>query len=174
MTKTLRDKFEHLFDGRTLHFHAQDLKPETKAKLLEYLKPLGFTQSTFYLRFFDKGFDPWELHGIEQVRRTFATAHQHELLTNEVDDTVSGKGRGSEKGYAAILMLKTEDNDGSFYEALRHASLIGVFQDYMKELGMSRNTVLTRFTSENWKDWELRGLRNILSDFIKIYGDQDS
>ena len=169
MTKTLRDKFNHLLDGRTLHFQTSDLSPETKTKLLDYLKPMGFTQSTFYLRFFDKGFDQWEIHGIEQVRRTFAANHKKELLTNKADGTVS---ESEEKGYAAVLMLNMDDNDGSFYTALRHASLIGVFQEYMKELGMGRNTVLTRFTAENWKLWELRGLKNILKDFIDQYGEQ--
>ena len=40
-----------------------DISADEKKNLAEFLSDKGFTISTFYLRFFQKGFDAWEIQG---------------------------------------------------------------------------------------------------------------
>ena len=74
MTK-LKDKFTRLFSGQIQHLDSIDLNPKTKTKLYLSLKPHGLTQSTFYLRLFNKGFSAWEIHGIHNIKKTFIRTH---------------------------------------------------------------------------------------------------
>lgn len=45
-----------------------DISVEEKKNLAEFLSDKGFTISTFYLRFFQKGFDAWEIQGIKTAK----------------------------------------------------------------------------------------------------------
>lgn len=154
MTK-LRNKFDRLFTGHIRHFYSEDLKPKTKTKLYQALKPYGLTQSTFYLRLFDKGFSPWEIYGIKQVKTTFIKTHEREL-------------RAANEG-----SIRFKDNDGAFYEALRKTELITVFKSYMFELGMSLNTTQARFSKDNWKPWEQKGLKFLVTQFLDRYNEEE-
>ena len=153
MTK-LKDKFNRLFSGQIQHLDSEDLKPKTKTKLYQALKPYGLTQSTFYLRLFDKGFSPWEIYGIKQVKTTFIKTHEKEL-------------RAANEG-----SIRFRNNDGSFYEALRKAELITVFKSYMFELGMSLNTTTQRFSTDNWKSWEQKGMKSLVEQFLERYDEE--
>ena len=154
MTK-LKDKFNRLFSGRYQHLDSIDLKPKTKTKLYLSLKPYGLTQSTFYLRLFNKGFSAWEIHGINHIKKTFIRAHEKEL-------------RAANEG-----SITFRNNDGSFYEALRKAELITVFKSYMFELGMSLNTTTQRFSSDNWKPWEVKGIQMLIEQFLERYDEEE-
>ena len=48
-----------------------DLTAEDKNALYAALEKKGFTLSTFYLRFFQKGFSEWEIEGIDECKRQF-------------------------------------------------------------------------------------------------------
>ena len=39
------------------------------------------------------------------------------------------------------------------------------FFSYMEERGMSRTTIIKRFTADDWKPWEQEGIRTLLEAF---------
>lgn len=47
-----------------------DISADEKKNLAEFLSAKGFTISTFYLRFFQKGFDAWEILGIKNCKNS--------------------------------------------------------------------------------------------------------
>jgi len=150
MDKSVNDKFRDLFDDKIHCFSRTDLKPKLKKLLYHALKPYGMSLSTFYLRFFAKGFKTWEIHGIQSIKKSFISAHRRELLRQGI-------------------VIDARRTDGSFYAGLQQARLVGIFTSYMYELGMSQNTAYTRFTKEKWKPWEIRGLKNIIIKFLETY-----
>jgi hypothetical protein len=154
MTK-LSDKFDRLFSGKVQHFSSDEIKPKTKTKIFYALRPYGLTKSTFYLRLFDKGFSPWEIYGIRHIKNTFIDAHRTELR----------RANGGS--------IQFRDNNGDFFRLLRNAELITVFKDYMLELGMSPNTTTARFSIDNWKPWEKRGLKDIITRFLERYDEDE-
>ena len=153
MTK-LKDKFNRLFSGQIQHLDSSDLTAKTKTRLYLSLKPHGMTQSTFYLRLFNRGFEAWEIHGIHNIKKTFIRTHEKEL-------------RAANEG-----SIRFRNNDGSFYEALRKAELITVFKAYMFELGMSLNTTTQRFSTDNWKSWEQKGIKSLVEQFLERYDEE--
>jgi hypothetical protein len=44
----------------------------------------------------------------------------------------------------------------------------------MLELGMSPNTTTARFSIDNWKVWEKRGLKDIIIRFLERYDEDES
>ena len=115
-----------------------DLTPDEKKQLYAFLTAQGMTQSTAYARFFERGFDEWELRGIDAIKRDFCDRH----ALNHLRQTGEG-----------------------FYSALTGPGQKTALLNLMSELGMEhRNTVSTRFDADNWKPWERRGLRDLLTD----------
>lgn len=138
-----------------------DISVDDKKALLEFMAPKGFTQSTFYLRFMQKGFDPWEIEGVKKCKRQFLDIPQVAealLKVSPVDDAEA-------KGYFYTLAMG--DKPGLFYQSLQkaNAGLCNKFIEFMTERGMSGGTVIKRFTSEQWKPWELEGIRSLLETF---------
>lgn len=135
-----------------------DLTPEEKAELYSLMERLGMSQSTSYLRFFSKGFDLWEISGITKIKSDYLNSVKAELVKSEPE------GRPGDRGYAYVLALDT-DTPGRFYAAIKEANLVANFKEYMSGLGMSFNTTWTRFSEDNWKEWELYGIASVIEQF---------
>lgn len=142
-----------------------DVSPEEKKVLAEFLSAKGFTSSTFYLRFFQKGFDAWEIQGINDIKSQFlAIPEVGKLLLEYVERDALGKEIG-DKGY--LYTLAKSDKPGIFYTCLKKAGggLCMKLYSYMEERGMSRTTIIKRFSTDDWKPWEQEGIKNLLQQF---------
>lgn len=139
-----------------------DISVEEKKNLAEFLSDKGFTTSTFYLRFFQKGFDDWEIQGIMDCKKQFlAIPEVGKLLAEYVETDALGNEIGK-KGY--LTELAKSEEPGVFYSCLKKvdSGLCMKFFAYMEEKGMSRTTIIKRFTSDDWKPWEQEGIRTLL------------
>lgn len=116
---------------------AQDLTADEKKELYDLFGLYGMSLSTAYLRIFDKGFDEWEIQGVDEIKREFIANNDMQHLS------------GVEK---------------NFYSSLPFMSgMKGKLVNLMAELGMEhRNTVVKRFDSDDWKPWERYGIRAVL------------
>lgn len=145
--------------------NAKDISVEEKKSLSDFMQAKGFSVATFYLRFFKNGFSVWEIIGINECKKQFlAMPEVSELLLSYVGDEEQGADKG-DKGY--LYTLVKSDKVGAFYESLRRANtgLCKKFFDFMNERGMSTGTVIKRFTTDNWKEWESNGIKNCLCQF---------
>lgn len=139
---------------------AKDISVEEKKLLSDFMQTKGFSVATFYLRFFKNGFSVWEIIGINECKKQFlATPEIAELLLSYAGDD---KG---DKGY--LYTLAKSDKAGVFYDCLKRANtgLCKKFFDFMNERGMSTGTVIKRFSTDNWKEWEANGIKHCLSQF---------
>jgi len=145
----------------------KDISAEEKKLLGEFLATKGFTNSTFYLRFFQKGFSEWEIIGIEKCKEQFLDMKEvSEVLLNYEDANASDKDHG-DKGYLYTLARSPEP--GVFYDCLRKTknSLCSKFWTFMLQKGMCTNTVLKRFNIGDWKPWEQVGIKALLEEYMK-------
>lgn len=122
------------------HLEPTDLTPDEKKQLNDLMASNGMSGSTAYVRFFDKGFDEWELRGIDQIKREFCDRYALNNLRN------TGEG---------------------FYSALAgNHGLKTALLNQMTIYGMEhRRTVEKRFDSDDWKPWERIGIRALISNF---------
>ena len=158
MTKKVTD----IFSKPRSFLGADDITVEEKKKLAVFTQHYGFTLSTFYLRFCQKGFEQWELDGINKCKKQFLdTKEVSEILLQSVPED----GDDGDRGY--LYTLAMSDQEGSFYNSLRLANAGSCvrFFDFMNERGMSPATVVKRFTSDRWKPWEFIGIKNLLQNF---------
>lgn len=142
-----------------------DLSVEDKKALYVVLAKKGFTLSTFYLRFFQKGFSKWEIEGINECKHQFLLLPDvSQLLLDYVGEDDPQMVNG-DKGY--LYTLAQSDEPGLFYSCLKRANagMCNKFIAYMNERGMSAATVIKRFTVENWKPWEQEGILSILASY---------
>lgn len=142
-----------------------DLSVEDKKALYVVLAKKGFTLSTFYLRFFQKGFSKWEIEGINECKRQFLLLPDvSQLLLDYVGEDDPQMVNG-DKGN--LYTLAQSDEPGLFYSCLKRANagMCNKFIAYMNERGMSAATVIKRFIVENWKPWEQEGIRSILASY---------
>lgn len=139
-----------------------DISADEKKNLAEFLSAKGFTISTFYLRFFQKGFDAWEILGIKNCKKQFLAIQEVANLLSEYVETDALGNEIGKKGYLTEA-AKSED-PGVFYTCLKKASsgLCMKFFAFMEERGMSRTTIIKRFTADDWKPWEQEGIRALL------------
>ena len=139
-----------------------DISADEKKNLAEFLSYKGFTISTFYLRFFQKGFDAWEIQGIKNCKKQFlAIPEVANLLSGYVETDALGNEIGK-KGY--LVEAAQTDEPGVFYTCLKKANngLCMKFFAFMEERGMSRTTIIKRFTADDWKPGEQEGLMALL------------
>ena len=143
----------------------KDISVEEKKSLSDFMQTKGFSVATFYLRFFKNGFSVWEIIGINECKKQFlAMSEIAELLLSYAGDEAQGDDKG-DKGY--LYNLAKSDKAGVFYDCLKRANtgLCKKFFDFMNERGMSTGTVIKRFTTDNWKEWETNGIKSCLSQF---------
>lgn len=164
MTKEIIEKITQ----NNTPLEVNDISVEEKKNLAEFLSAKGFTASTFYLRFFQKGFDTWEFQGINDCKKQFlAISEVGELLTEYVETDALGNEIGK-KGYLAELAKS--DEPGMFYTCLKKVNngLCMKFFTYMEERGMSRTTIIKRFSGDDWKPWEQEGIKSLLQQFMNL------
>ena len=120
--------------------------PVSEKKILQdKLAEMGFSQPTFYLRFFQKGFSEWELSGIRHMKNQFLRLIKEQNISTGNINT-----------------------DDTFYESLGQTKgLRNMFISFMQERGMSAATVIKRFTIESWRPWEQEGIRAVLEPFVE-------
>lgn len=137
-----------------------DLTPEQKRALTAIMVKNGATGGFTYDRFFQKGFLPWELEGISNIKREFLKAHEREMLDQPESDP----------GYSFALSI--DDSKGGFYRAIGQTKgLITKLKEYMSDRGMkSPVTVINRFNADDWKPYEVRGVADIIKEFMDSYG----
>ena len=145
-----------------------DLTAEDKNALYAALEKKGFTLSTFYLRFFQKGFSEWEIEGIDECKRQFLLLPNVAQQLLDFVDNDDLQMEAGDKGY--LYILAQSDEPGIFYSCLKRvkAGMCNKFIAFMNERGMSAATVIKRFTTDNWKPWEKEGIRNILNSYYNI------
>ena len=139
-----------------------DTSADEKKNLAEFLSAKGFTISTFYLRLFQKGFDAWEILGIKNCKKQFLAIPEIANLLSEYVETDALGNEIGKKGYLTEAVKSEEP--GVFYTCLKKASsgLCMKFFAFMEERGMSRTTIIKRFTADDWKPWEQEGIRALL------------
>lgn len=142
-----------------------DISAEEKRNLAEFLSDKGFTISTFYLRFFQKGFDAWEIQGIKNCKKQFLAIPEVANLLSEYVETDALGNEIGKKGY--LVEAAKSEEPGVFYTCLKKANngLCMKFFAFMEERGMSRTTIIKRFTADDWKPWEQEGIRTLLEAF---------
>ena len=118
-----------------------DLTADEKKHLYAVLEGMGMSMSTAYQRLFNKGFDEWELQGIDRIKRDFIAENNLPQLE-----------RVGEGFYSALPMMS-----GMKTELVNKLAQLGIEH---------RNTVDKRFDADDWKPWEHRGIRDILTEFF--------
>lgn len=136
-----------------------DLSPDEKKALFALMVQYGASNGFAYDRFFQKGFQPWELDGIDAIKSDFLKAHEKEMMESEDADGT--------KGYAFALSL--DNSDGGFWRAIGQVpGLITAFKNIMHEKGMMSDvTIIKRFNADDWKPYERCGVRKIISDYVQ-------
>lgn len=136
------------------HLVCDDLTPNQKKLLWEVMARYGALQSFAYDRFFKEGFLAWELKGIDQIKRDFLAEHRGEMFPDGVD---------------ADKLPSEEDmisGAGVFYRVLGMTfGMKKVFTEYMNGLGMGSNSVLNKFSTDDWKAYERVGIMAVMEEF---------
>lgn len=150
--------FSKIISGKG-HLSVDDLSPDEKKRLSALMSDFGATAGFTYDRFFQKGFRRWELEGIRKIKSDFLKQHEKEMLESVDDD--------GDKGYAFALSL--DNSKGGFYKAIGEVKgLRSRFLETMKDKGMgSPNTIISRFSEDNWKPYEEQGIENIINQYCK-------
>lgn len=157
MTKNIWKK---ILDGGTLS--ATDITPEEKKRLYALFEGYGMPKSTCYNRFFDKGFCKWEIMGVSHIRDAFLVREK-----SNTDDIDIPEGEEGSRGYGSVLALSKEYDESKFYGLITNLKMGKRLCDRMAELGMSSQmTVRTRFKANDWRPWELKGVKAIIDEFI--------
>ena len=167
MTKEILHKI--LKEGTALDINA--IPVEEKKAMQTFFMDFGFSVSTFYLRFFQKGFSEWEILGIEDCKNQFlALPDVAQCLLEYVETDVLGATLG-DKGY--LYTLAQCDKPNVFYSCLKKAQggLCVRFSEFMAQKGMSTGTTIKRFTDENWKPWESVGIQSLLNQYLALRND---
>lgn len=134
MTKKI---FEKIWEGGV--FYVSDLCPDEKKAVYAAMQKEGMSMSTSYLRFFDKGFDPWEIKGLTHICKKFLEDMDAQPCGMDV-----------------------------FWDKITEKQWGTKFCDYMATLGMrSQATVRNRFKANDWRSWELRGVRDIIDNITE-------
>ena len=124
-------KQPHICFGKTAGFTSDE-----KVELFEAMGREEMSRNTLYQRMMYRGFDAWELSGIDRCLADFwEMSRKDDSPTPGISD---------------------------FWQAIVERGLNTAFIKYMEVLGMSRNTTIKRFTSPDFKPWEMDGIEQIL------------
>lgn len=150
--------FEKIISGGVLD--VKDMTADEKKALYACMQEYGMPGSTAYLRFFSKGFSPWELFGVAKLKNVFLATTPCCVDDNGIEDSGS-------RGYGYVLTLAQGYDDSKFYEVVTDLKMGVRLCNFMADRGMtSQTTVRNRFKANDWKPWEIKGIESILSDFI--------
>ena len=128
---------------------SDELTAQEKQRLYDLLMSNGATLPFAYTRFFRDGFSEWELIGVDQIKRDFLRDNADVLSVT--DDEIESAVEGS----------------GAFYDLLeRKRGLRSRFTEARAAKGMtSATTVSKRFTHDNWRNFERRGILSIIDEY---------
>lgn len=150
------------------YLSVSDISVEEKKEISAMLMQKGFTISTFYLRFFQKGFTEWEIIGVRECKKQFLQLPEIAKVLLEFEDEEDPQRLEGDKGY--FYTLAQSEAPGVFYRCLQKVKdgLCNKFFAYMGSKGMSPATVIKRFSADDdWKQWELEGIKFILEEQSK-------
>jgi len=135
---------------------ATDLTADEKKILYAVMAKYGMPQSSCYRRFFEKGFDNWEIDGISKIKNEF-------LLSVPCETDNEKDGEAGTRGYGYVLSLMPDYDESKFYQLVTQLKIGVSLIDFMAQRGMaSQMTVRTRFKASDWKSWENVGIAYIL------------
>lgn len=139
-----------------------DLTAEEKRQLYALMVRKGASEAFGYDRFFKEGFAQWEIDGIWQCKIDYLHhLHTDEKLELDIkgDNLVHYTADGTERTFD----LKQA---GDFWRFLGDIRKRIHFGDYMSRLGMkSQTTVSKRFAVDDWKEYELTGIRQVTDEY---------
>lgn len=138
----MHKKLKKIYSPKTV-LSPDDLLATEKKQLYDLLMSYGASLSFAYERFFKEGFDAWELIGIDNIKQEFLKERE---------------------------LCLTSSEPGAFYELLgNHRGLKAELRDKMQSLGMkSELTIIKRFQTDNWKPYELLGIKAIIEEFCNV------
>lgn len=132
---------------------ASDMTPQEKQSLYDMMVAEGATQSFAYDRFFKEGFQQWEIEGTDSLKRQYVAEMERD---------------GADCGHFTSMSDDDQMCHGHFWRFLgiiRHRTR---FAQFMADRGMkSAVTVAKRFGSDDWKPFERRGIRAVLTEFVE-------
>lgn len=153
---------------------ATDISPDDKKQLYKVMQKMGATDSFSYTRYFRDGFDSWEIDGVVALK----TAFLEWLQTKEkIFLEVRNVGRSRWRHFYRIPPAPAEGQDftehdfdimqpGDFWRFLGDIGYRKRFGEFMAERGMkSYHTVIKRFSSDDWREWERIGIRSVVEGF---------
>lgn len=147
-----------IFAGRKLE--SSEIDVEEKKELYELMLKYGMSKSTAYLRFFDKGFCKWEIIGIINLSNDFLNSITQNKVVGDSTEQIH------ETSYSIASFIKDFEGN-NFYELISRMKVGTKLCDSMAKYGMSSQmTVRTRFKENNWKPWELIGIKTIIEDYF--------
>lgn len=135
------------------HLNCDDLTPNQKVLLYDIMQRHEATKGFAYDRFFKEGFDPWEMMGVDAIKRSFLTEHATDIFPEHTD--------GVEALINDIIVLS-----GEFWRTLgRIPGLKKDFKEYMASLSMCETAVVANFTTDNFREFQRIGINAIISEF---------
>lgn len=154
-----KQTFKKILSGGVLS--SKEVSAEDKKVIYDTMKQYGMSESTAYLRFFDKGFRQWELLGVTKLRQEFLLTTPTYKQNGENDSEVVEED--GTRGYGYVISLEEGYDDSKFYDLVTNLKMGYRLCEFMAERGMSSaTTTRTRFKANDWKPWELMGINAIV------------
>ena len=139
----MTENFKKIFVDKGV-LNPDDLSAAQKQSLYDLMESYGASRSFTYDRFFKEGFEQWELTGVNAIKKEFANVQNLPFDPTDVTPGAFYKMLGEQRGLKATL------------------------REVMKAAGMkSEVTIIARFTTDNWKPFELMGVRTIIEEFCR-------
>lgn len=120
--------------GRTVQ-----MNPTERAEFRSVMEMAGAGWSMLYQRMIYRGFDMWELTGIDRCMEDF-----WQMAHSTADE------------------IPPKPDLFNFFQTLIEQGTNAAFVKYMEAHGMSRNTTIKRFNDPNFKEWEIDGVESTL------------
>ena len=166
--------FDGLFGGGLLS--PTDLTADEKKRLYQWMQGLGASESFTYTRCFRDGFAQWELMGVWQAKVEYLRLlHTEEKVPIEVRCVETVKTEDGETyRYRHFYEVDGEERSfditakGDFWRFLGDVRRRYHFGEYMARLCMrSKTTVTKRSSVDDWRDYELSGIRSSIQMFVE-------
>lgn len=148
--------------------NSTDLSANEKKALVYLMGKYGATMGTggkTYDRFFKSGFCTWEILGINTLKWYFL----EKMINNKEGDGIPNVNKLSDKELNNIVFSK-----GEFYKYISQIrGLKSYLIDMMNQAGMkSPTTIRKRFEADDWKSYELVGIKYIIGKFCEMNLDE--
>lgn len=169
---------KEIFDkvGLGMVLSPNDLTAAEKKQLYTAMEKRGSSEAFAYTRFFRDGFAQWELEGVWKAKAEYLQLlHTKGAIAIEVRRTETIPHPEGDICKYRHFYRTLDGNEGSFditkkgdfwqfLGNIHHRIHFGV---YMAALGMrSQTTVAKRFSVDNWKDYELDGVQQVINSLF--------